>query len=273
MTPADLRNYRNWLKMNPAQVLQAVKDVHGWAKVFPDGVPCWASRVRNYFNVTPNCLMRFDGARERENYDKHLVNRGVMAWHALHGAVYKDPQDRVWLQMSTAAAVYHYTGEVNFRKKALAYVRPQAFMPIFKLVSPDGTEGSRELILTNPSGWVMGDSTVVDVLHWKNIRSRVVTDERYAGSYNYSETITVGYSKHELRDVDSHRDWPGFYLNPGRDEPLEDRMFPERDGRGAIVADQVKYPSGPEGVAPLRGKPIPRGLAASHLPPVDPETL
>jgi hypothetical protein len=274
MSPEKLRDYRNWYDLNAAQVLKAVQDIKGgWATVFNKGIPCWASRLRNFFNVTPDCLMRFDWQRERAIYDKRLINRGLKAWHALHGAVYKDKQNREWLQMSTVAGVYHYEGEVNKRKVAGAYVRPQAMMPIFKLVSPDGTGGSRELILTNPKGRLIGDGTVVDVLHWKHIRNRVVLHETYAGSYNYAETITLGFSAHEKADVETHREWLGFYINPDPDSALEKRWFPERDGRGALLADQVAY--GPQAVitSPKR-VPIARGLAASHLPPIaDPDKL
>ena len=273
MSPEFLRNYRNWYKLSAAQVLKAVQDIPGgWATVFNKGIPCWASRVRNYFNVTPHWLMRFDWQRERAIYDKRLINRGFKAWHALHGAVYKDKQNNEWLQMSTVASVYHYQGEVNKPKEAWAYVRPQAMMPIFKLVSPDDTGGSRDLILSNPKGLLLGDGTVVDVLHWKNIRNRVVLHETYAGSYNYAETITRGFPAHEKADVDTHKTWPGFYINPDPDSALKDRGFPERDARGALLAEQEDYKNQAERSSPKRTNIIPRSLAASHLPPVaDPD--
>jgi hypothetical protein len=273
MSPEKLRDYRNWYDLNAEQVLTAVQRTKGgWKTVFPKGIPCWASRLRNYFNITPHFLMRYDSQREWTNYFKHLVKRSLMEWHALHGAVYKDKQNRDWLQMATAAAVYHYSGKVNKRKKAAAYIKPQALMPIFKLISPDGTGGSRELILTNPKGWIFGDSTVVDVLHWKYIRERVVLQEPYEGSYNFAETITVGYDEHVKADVDTHREWPGFYINPDPDSALKDRGFPERDGRGALLFEQIKYISPAVNASPKRTNHIPRSLAASHLPPVaDPD--
>jgi hypothetical protein len=274
MSPDKLRDYRNWYDLSAAQVLAAVqKTTGGWATVFPKGIPCWASRLRNYFNVTPHFLMRYDSQREWTNYFKHLVKRSLMEWHALHGAVYKDKQNRDWLQMATAAAIYHYSGENNRRKKVAAYVKPQMMMPIFKLISPDGTGGSRELVLTNPKGWLFGDSTIVDVLHWKHIRNRVVLQEPYEGSYNYAETITSGYKAHVRADVDTHREWPGFYINPDPDSALADRGFPERDGRGALLFSQEKYISPTVNASPKRTNIIPRGLAASHLPPMaDPDT-
>jgi hypothetical protein len=265
MTAAELSNYRNWHDRTAAQILYAVQNIRGgWATVFPKGIPCWASRVRNYFNVTPHDLMRFDKERERANYNKHFKYQSGLAWYALHGAVYKDKQNLEWLQMSSSATVYHYEGEVNASKHVEAFMNPQSRLPIFKLISPDGTGGSRELILTNPSNWLSGDSTVVKVLHWKRIRDRVVLQETYAGSYNYAETITLGYKAHEKADVKTHREWPGFYLNPNPDSLLSERGFPERDRRGALLADQIEYTPNRSDLPAPRGGTIPRSLAASH---------
>jgi hypothetical protein len=239
MTLDELRDYRCWHEKTAWDVLNAVIQVGGWAKVFDKGVPRWASRVRNYFNATPDYLMRFDEGREEAAVRAfHQYKKGLSRF-ALHGAVYKDKERRLWFQMTTAATIYHYEGEVNKRKMVKAAVLPQRLIPIFKLVSPDGTGGSREIIIKNPKGWVFGDSTVVPVLHWENIRSRVVTREEYIGSYNYSETITVGRDQHEMRDVKTHSHDKGFYLDPGRDTTLKERGFRERDERGALLADQV----------------------------------
>lgn len=275
MTPEKLRDYRYWYEndLNAEQILKAVQGFKGgWKAVFPKGIPCWASRLRNYFNILPDSLMRFDWQREQTIYKKNLVDGGFMAFHALHGAVYKDEKNRVWLQMATAAGVYHYEGEVNKRKKAAAFLKPQMMMPIFKLVSPDGTGGSLELVLTNPKGHLFGDSTVVDPLHWKKISDRIVDHWLYEGSYNYAETVTVGYDNHVKADVDTHREWPGFYINPDQKSPLKDREFPERDGRGALLFEQIKYISPAVNSSPKRTNIIPRNLAASSLPPVaDPD--
>jgi hypothetical protein len=269
MTPEQLRDYRNWYELTAKEVLDAVREIKGgWGTVFNKGIPCWASRLRNYFNVTPKFLMRFGSRKEWEIYHTRLVNREFMAWHALHGAVYKDKQNREWLQMATAAAVYHYQGEVTVGKEIGAHIRPQMMMPIFKLVSPDRTGGSREVILTNPKGWLFGDSTVATDHTWEYVRGRVVLQETYAGSYNYAETITRGYDAHKAADVKTHRTWPGFYINPDPDSKLEDRGFPERDGRGALLHTQINYVSQAVKSSPKRTNIIPRGLAASHLKPV-----
>lgn len=239
MKVEDLRCYRNWHNMTAEQVLQAVIAVKGWAEVFPNRLPKWASRIRNYFNLAPTYLMRFDRGREKSLVREHHTYRKGLARFALSDDVYKDEANRVWFQMSTGATVYHYPGEVNLRKKAKAVVLPQRLIPIFKLVSPDGTGGSLEVILNNPKGWVFRDSTVVPVLHWRKVSSRIVTDEKYTGSYNFSETITSGLPAHELRDVQPHSFEAGFYLYPPEGTTLRQRRFPERDRRGAIIADQV----------------------------------
>jgi hypothetical protein len=239
MKAEDLRCYRNWHEKTAEQILQAVIQVGGWAKVFPDSLPRWASRIRNYFNVTPRYLMRFDAGREAGYVNYYHTYRKGLARFALSDDVYKDENNRVWLQMHTASTVYHYPGEVNMRKKAKAAVLPQKLIPVFKLVSPDGTGGSCEVIIRNPKGLVLRDSTVVPVLHWRDISSRVVTDEKYTGSYNYSETIVSGLKAHELRDVKPHSFDAGFYLYPPDGTTLKQRGFPKRDRRGALIADQV----------------------------------
>src|SRR5262245_5039720 len=53
-----LRDYRKWIG-NPAdKVFFAARAVGGWKSVFPHGLPRWASKVRNYFNVLPTTLRR-----------------------------------------------------------------------------------------------------------------------------------------------------------------------------------------------------------------------
>lgn len=239
MKVEDLRCYRNWHEKTAEQILQAVIAVGGWANVFPDHVPKWASRIRNYFNITPTHLMRFDRGREAALVHKYHTYRKGLARFALSDDVYKDEKGRPWFQMSTGGTPYHYAGEVNLRKKAKAAILPQRLIPIFKLISPDGTGGSLELILHNPKGWIFRDGTVGPALHWEKISSRVVTDEKYIGSYNYSETITSGLPAHELRDVKPHSYEAGFYLEPPPGTALHQRGFPERDRRGAVIADQA----------------------------------
>ena len=275
MSPDKLRDYRNWYDLNAEQVLVAVQKIKGgWKTIFPKGIPCWLSRLRNYFNVTPHFLIRYDEKRADFIYDWKVVKGGIMESHALSGDAYRDGERRIWLQMATAAGVYHYKGEVNLRKKAVAFIKPQVLMPIFKLISPDGTGGSRELVLTNPKGRILRDGAVGNVAKWEYVRNRVVLQEPYEGSYNFAETITSGYSEHVKADVDTHREWPGFYINPDPDSALKDREFPERDGRGAMLFEQIKYVSAAVNASPKRTNIIPRSLAASSLPPIaDPDKM
>ena len=129
-----------------------------------------------------------------------------------------------------------------------------------------------EVIITNPSNWLSGDSTVVKVLHWKYIRDRVVLQETYAGSYNYAETISVGFSAHEKADVNTHREWPGFYLNPDPDSARRTAVPRTRPPwRPPRRSDRVHQQPGGFGVGAEKAHT--QELAASHLPPVNPETL
>jgi hypothetical protein len=73
-----------------------------------------------------------------------------------------------------------------------------------------------------------------------NIRKLIVTDPRYQGSYNYSETVQEGLAAHEMRDVRPHVDGVDFYVNPtDRFSSLASRLFPEKDLQGKPLADQV----------------------------------
>ena len=61
----ELRNYGKWVGKSAQEVFDAANRLGGWAKVFPDGVPLWAHRVRNYFNQEPMSLTRYDADRSR----------------------------------------------------------------------------------------------------------------------------------------------------------------------------------------------------------------
>ena len=92
MSPDKLRDYRNWYDLNAREVLTAVQQTKGgWKTIFPKGIPCWLSRLRNYFNVTPHFLMRYDEKRADFIYDWQLVKRGFMESHA--GSAAPEPID------------------------------------------------------------------------------------------------------------------------------------------------------------------------------------
>ena len=61
----ELKDYRNWIGKSPDKVFLAAKGLGGWKSVFPDKLPVWASKVRNYFNVLPAMLKRLPDANAK----------------------------------------------------------------------------------------------------------------------------------------------------------------------------------------------------------------
>ena len=55
-----LGNYGKWVEETPWEVYSSVIAVGGWQHVFPGALPRWASRVRQYFNLTPMTLKLLD---------------------------------------------------------------------------------------------------------------------------------------------------------------------------------------------------------------------
>lgn len=70
MNISDLRDYSKWIGQRADKVYFAARAVGGWKVVFPNGLPRWASKVRNYFNVLPTTLKRVPGKNA-----KALLNR------------------------------------------------------------------------------------------------------------------------------------------------------------------------------------------------------
>ena len=81
---SQLRSYDNWVNQAADSVLLSAIAAGGWAKVFPRmadpkrpfkaiAFPDWASRIRNYFNVTPDKLKRLS------------LMEGDRAWRATRG--------------------------------------------------------------------------------------------------------------------------------------------------------------------------------------------
>src|SRR6266487_2929990 len=60
MELVELRNYRKWVGKSPTDILMDVVRCGGWEAVFDTGLPRWAHRLRNYFNVAPRKLQRLD---------------------------------------------------------------------------------------------------------------------------------------------------------------------------------------------------------------------
>jgi hypothetical protein len=283
----QLQSYDNWVGRSPQEIRGSVLHHKGWAKVFPRSrpFPLWASRVRNYFNETPTQLKLLrvgerSRAKSREKIDlgSLLKQGGLIAVFAFSGDVYKDEAGRFWFEMSTIGTPYHYKGrgasDATWYKTWEAFVSRQKSTPVFKLTSPDRTGGSLELCVHN---WQHhgGKSEVGPEGKLVNIRTKVVINEIYKGSYNYSETGIVGLDEHEFRDVEPHREEYGFYVDPP--PKMSARRFPRNDGKGRAIAESHRYYAkagrlvkkpDPEPIAPTtraRGAPHKEQHAGTHV--------
>lgn len=251
-----LRDYNEWLKRSPEEILDAVRQNRdGWAAVFnsaafPKGLPVWAHRVRNYFNREPLSLIRLSES-ESTNLVKAVykipsytrvrqetLTEKVKRLWALTDHVYKDENYTTWFQMSPAGSIYHFKEIGNETLEGLHQEwLGQSVTPIFKLVSPDGTGGSMETIIDNP----LRAGTVVQALLPKASRGFVIgnlsalipvpiiKEPRYQGSYNYAETVDLGNADHDRLDVQPHKNTTRYktYVNPtNRFAPLKLRKFP-----------------------------------------------
>jgi len=297
----SLRDYNNWIGHTAYDVQHAVIGLGGWGNVFPGPLPRWASRIRQYFNLNPTTLRLLDENESGRhlamaqtavdsirdsisfqkklrglNLQKPLVNlkpdapidtfKGQMGTlYALSDDVYEDEIGRmIWFQMSAGAGIYHF-GEKpqspTLRALGAAH-RGQKYSPIFKLVSPDGTGGSRECCVKNIFDVVkktktridgeftsmLGYTTIGAVNETVNVAepNRIVKDSVAQGSYNYAETMVKGLPEHERLDVETDPMEPGYYVEPpnlfqfsdvGLLSNLHMRRFPEKDGRKNL-ADQ-----------------------------------
>lgn len=254
----DLGKYEYWLGRSPGQILEEVKSTGGWTLIFSGEFPRWAHRVRNYFNREPTKLdyHKFDIT----NSDIYRAMTGQVGLDykkdlALSGHIYKDESNNIWLQMSPGSTVYHFNHGMTMETMAgLLAMRGQSGTPVFKLISPDGSNGSRETIINNPftkaDTWtqILTGSAVPssgeDTVKKGSLLNRIQTDLLYQGSYNYGETSVVGSDAHKKFDVTPHEKDPKGYLpvNPDRFSSLHSRKFPDRvDGEKTPLAEQIKY--------------------------------
>lgn len=215
-----LRNYNEWIGKTPEEIINAVKRIGGWATVFPGALPLFAHQVRNFFNVEPLSLTRYpqDHADEfvaliQTRFKNWGTAEKFLAVVGLSGDVYKDQANRIWYQMSPGGAIYHWGDEPgksapvdSYRSQ---YWRGQDGIPVFKLISPDGTGGSLETIIKNEPR----RSTIGTVNKSEPVGTKIVEVYRHQGSYNFSETVIVGNDAHERHDVTPHKMWPDYYLN------------------------------------------------------------
>ncbi len=153
--------------------------------------------------------------------------------------------DATWFLMHWASTPYHTgNGKASLWKKISTYTRGQP-NTVFKLISPDGTGGSLELILKNPPrsrseqiasglgtgfgryGSLGAGRTRPDRTWGEFFRPNVDLNSITRGSYNYAETMIRGLDEHERMDVKPHEASPSFYLNPPAHSGLSDRAFPK----------------------------------------------
>ena len=157
----ELRDYKNWVSKTPKLILDTVRQTGGWSNVFPDGLPLWAHRIRNYLNREPIGLMLLDQT-QCERYINRIqkglralkydsVKAEVAERFGLSGDVYKDNLGWIWYQMSPGSTIYHWGSHPKNPAMEAAWqtFKGQENVPVFKLVAPDGTGGSRETILYN----------------------------------------------------------------------------------------------------------------------------
>jgi len=268
MDVSKLREYGYWLDKSAQQILDEVKSVHGWARVFPDGVPLWAHRVRNFFNHEPISLMRYDADFGRGFLGNVQVGlKGIAEKLALSDYVYRDNFGHIWFQMSPGATIYHWGRDpshflpVKIVEAGLANM--QAFIPVFKLIYLDGTGGSGETIVENTHDRIVlyqgypvaaGWESIGEVNKFEPVAELIlrIRDPIHQGSYNYAETVHAGYDAHERFDVKPHGRYLAtpfnplvfsrqkMYVNPpNRFMPLALRRFPENDNERNPLAKQV----------------------------------
>ena len=303
-----LTDYGNWIGETAWDVHGSVMRVGGWQQVFPGALPRWASRIRQYFNLTPTTLKLLDHEESSRYLEKaqtalpasdrakarrnELQSRGMgisfyapgsstkpgtplvkpdpnapietlsgnigtmMAWT---GNVYEDALGRsIWFQMSPGGAIYHFGEKIRSPtlRSIEATLDGQEHAPVFKLVCPDGTGGSREVCIKNPfdvrkirtevgrvlSTTMVGHATIGAVNEVVNVANRIVKDSVSQGSYNYAETVVKGLPAHQRLDVNTDPMEPGYYVEPSnlfQFAELYMRRFPENDALGKPLAAQA----------------------------------
>lgn len=246
LSTEDLQDSGKWVSLNAEQILYSVLHAGGWAAVFPKGVPSWLHKLRNYFNIEPKSLKLVNKSLTdhwMQDIRSHGELNSYVGERTLTGHVYHDEEIAVWYQMGPGGTIYHWGKDVKYPKPEAAWthLNGQDDVPIFKLVSPDGTGGSKETIITNPKirryreegkfagvlphiarGTKIG-ATDQQVL----VIDRVVRKMKHQGSYNFAETAVVGLDEHNKYDVNTHKKDPIYLDPPDRFQPLSKRIFTE----------------------------------------------
>ncbi len=245
-----LIDYEEWRKRTPQQVLDSVVLAGGWGKVFAKDLelPKFAHVIRNFFNREPQGLTLLgenQGIGKLANLGRKIMDtpmRGFKSAFALSGDVYQDEYNVTWFQMDAAGALYHLKKVKNATiQGAWQGYLGQGGTPKFKLISPDGTDGSRETLIKStlgPSGirweWDAGlghpgvyAKVIGEENHYEVVVSRIDSNPQWRGSYNYAETAVVGFDMHEKLDIKPHERYPR-YVNAGNIfSDLSSRIFPK----------------------------------------------
>lgn len=254
MDVGQLRIYSNWIGKTPNTVLGHAIRAGGWQAVFPKELPVWANQVRNYFNYTPEKLIRFDpeeGAALAEAANRVAFWDDVIGSLSLSGEVYQCGETRLWFQMRPGGTSYHYPGKVNWQKKVKSVLTDQPHLQVFKLVSPDPAKGSSEACFHNwqlftdvatalldDDRTVVGKGAIGEPGKWVDVRGKVVLDEHFRGSYNYAETMKCGMDAHTRLDITPHEAMvkQGLsYIEPPVFSKLSERRFPAKDTKGQDI--------------------------------------
>jgi len=242
---SELQDPAEWVDQNAQDILDSVKKAGGWKKIFPKGVPMWLHKVRNYFNLEPKTLRLVE--KVPTDHAMHEIRSygqigGLITQFALTGDVYFDEDVETWYQMGAGGTIYHWGGGVTWEPIdaiSTQFLRGQARIPVFKLICPDGSGGSKETIISNPrvsKVFVGGSSFGLEyemqgrtTIGAKNkgvlVLDRVETQMKYQGSYNFAETSVVGLDAHKKNDVHPHHKDAKYIDPPDRFEPLKDRFF------------------------------------------------
>lgn len=246
---SELKDPNEWVGQNAEDILRSVRNAGGWKTLFPNDIPMWLHKIRNYFNVEPATLRLVDQGTtshwmaEVRKYGQ--LNAFIKGPRTLSGHVYFDEEVEVWYQMGAGGTIYHWgrdvIGWLDWAEAGTAhFLRGQTGIPIFKLVCPDGTGGSKETIIKNPKLDKVAVSTsqgnyfemqrrskIAETNEVTMVKPRIITNAHHQGSYNFAETAVHGLKNHEKYDVETHHKDPVYVDPPDRFAPLKSRIFQE----------------------------------------------
>ena len=244
-----LGHFEAWIGRNPLEIKRLVIRAGGWRWIVWKlreqdekelGFPAWAHFVRQFFNEEPISLTReLKGGAERA-IENALSSRALnsskknqlFAELAYSGDVYNELardkygklQWRKWIEQSQSGSMYHYDAGQRMGTivhTAFSVLTTHHYTNVFKLSLNDGTGGSNEACFHNN-----GRSQSLGVAG-KPIpaKEKALTNNKYRGSYNYADTMGIGYDLHEKFDVFTDNRWGSDYVNETQHSPISGRIF------------------------------------------------